>query len=45
VLIQLLGVVALAVGFGLLEVWAGLVAGGIGLLAFGVAAELGEAKD
>ena len=43
VLVQLLGVVAMAVGFGLLAVWAGLVAGGVGLLAFGVAAELGQA--
>ena len=40
VLIQLLGVVAMAVGFGLLAAWAGLVAGGAGLLAFGVAAEV-----
>jgi hypothetical protein len=42
VLMQLLGVTAMAVGFGLLAVWAGLVAGGVGLLAFGVAAELGQ---
>jgi hypothetical protein len=40
VLTQLLGVAAVAVGFGLLAVWAGLVAGGLGLLAFGIAAEL-----
>jgi hypothetical protein len=33
-------VVAVAVGFGLLEVWAGVLAGGLGLLALGVAAEL-----
>ncbi len=40
VMVQLLGVVAMAVGFGLLAVWAGLVAGGVGLLAFGIAAEV-----
>ena len=39
---QLLGVTAVAVGFGLLATWAGLVAGGLGLLAFGIAAELVE---
>lgn len=44
VLTQLLGVVAVAFGFGLLAVWAGLVAGGLGLLAFGIAAELTEAR-
>jgi hypothetical protein len=38
--VQLAGVVAIAVGFGLLAVWAGLVAGGLALIALGVAAEL-----
>jgi hypothetical protein len=31
----------MAAGFGLLALWAGLVAGGLGLVAFGIAAELG----
>jgi hypothetical protein len=38
--LQLGGVAALAAGFGLLAVWAGVVAGGLGLIALGVAAEL-----
>jgi hypothetical protein len=42
VVTQLLGVTAMATGFGLLEVWAGVAVGGLGLLAFGIAAELGE---
>jgi hypothetical protein len=42
VLAQLLGVLFMAVGFGLLEIWAGLVVGGLGLLAAGTVAELGE---
>jgi hypothetical protein len=42
VLIQLLGVAAMAVGFGLLAVWAGVALGGLGLLAFGIAAEVGS---
>jgi hypothetical protein len=37
---QILGVVAMAVGFGLLAVWAGLVVGGLGLLAAGTIAEM-----
>jgi hypothetical protein len=37
---QLAGVVAVSVGFGLLEVWAGVVVGGFGLIALGIAAEL-----
>jgi hypothetical protein len=37
---QLAGVVTVAVGFGLLEVWAGVLAGGLGLIALGVAAEI-----
>lgn len=42
VVAQLLGVVSVAVGFGILALWAGLVAGGLGLLAFGIASELGS---
>lgn len=38
--LQLCGVVGVAVGFGLLTEWAGVVAGGLGLIALGVAAEL-----
>jgi hypothetical protein len=36
----MLGVVAMAVGFGLLAIWAGLVVGGLGLLAAGTVAEI-----
>jgi hypothetical protein len=39
---QMLGVVAMAVGFGLLAVWAGVVVGGLGLLAVGTVAEIGQ---
>jgi hypothetical protein len=42
VVIQLIGVLVVAVGFGLLTLWAGVIAGGIGLMIFGVAAELSE---
>jgi hypothetical protein len=35
------GVLALAVGCGLLSVPAGVIAGGVGLVAFGIATELG----
>lgn len=42
VVTQLAGVAVFATGFGLLETWAGLVAGGLGLVAVGVAAELGD---
>jgi hypothetical protein len=38
--VQLCGVVGVSVGFGLLAEWAGVVAGGVGLIALGVAAEL-----
>jgi hypothetical protein len=38
--LQLMGVTGVAVGFGLLTEWAGVVAGGLGLIALGVAAEL-----
>lgn len=37
---QVVGIVIIAVGFGLLVTWAGVVVGGIGVLAIGVAAEL-----
>jgi hypothetical protein len=37
---QLCGVVAVAVGFGLLALWAGVVVGGVGLILLGIAAEL-----
>jgi hypothetical protein len=40
VLAQLLGVTAMAVGFGLLATWAGVVVGGLGLLAVGTVAEM-----
>jgi hypothetical protein len=36
----MLGVVAMAVGFGLVAVWAGLVVGGLGLLLAGTVAEI-----
>ena len=39
-LAQALGVAAMAVGFGLLSVWAGVVVGGFGLLAAGTVAEI-----
>jgi hypothetical protein len=32
----------MAVGFGLLAVWAGLVVGGLGLVAAGTVAEIGQ---
>ena len=38
--VQLAGALAVAVGFGLLVPWAGFVAGGVCLVAFGVAAEV-----
>jgi hypothetical protein len=38
---QLAGIVAVAVGFGLLAIWAGVVVGGVELLAWGVASEVG----
>jgi hypothetical protein len=38
--LQLCGVIAVSVGFGLLEIWAGVLAGGLGLIALGIAAEL-----
>lgn len=41
VIMQLSGIAVMATGFGLLAVWAGLVAGGALLLVFGTAAELG----
>jgi uncharacterized membrane protein YjdF len=37
---QLCGVITVSAGFGLLETWAGVVVGGLGLIALGVAAEL-----
>lgn len=37
---QLLGVVFIAAGFGLLAIWAGLAVGGAGLLAVGTVAEM-----
>jgi hypothetical protein len=42
VLAQLLGVAAIAIGFGVLAVWAGLVAGGVLLLAAGTLGEIGQ---
>jgi hypothetical protein len=41
---QLLGVLAVAVGFGLLAVWAGLVMGGLGLLVAGTVSELEQRR-
>lgn len=40
--VQLLGVALMAFGFGLLAVWAGLFVGGLGLVGFGLAAEVGR---
>jgi hypothetical protein len=40
VLAQVLGVLAVSVGFGLLAVWAGVVVGGVGLLCVGTVAEI-----
>jgi hypothetical protein len=40
--LQVAGVVVAAVGFGLLATWAGLVVGGVGLVAVGTVAELGQ---
>jgi hypothetical protein len=45
VLTQLAGVVAMAVGFGLLSTWAGVFVGGIGLVAIGTVAEIGQQQD
>jgi len=42
VAVQLLGVALMAFGFGLLAVWAGLFVGGLGLVGFGLAAEVGR---
>ena len=42
VLAQLLGVVVVAVGFGVLAVWAGLAVGGAGLITVGTVAEIVE---
>jgi hypothetical protein len=44
VLTQAAGLVALAVGFGLLTVWAGVVVGGLGLVVAGLVAELPRAR-
>lgn len=41
-MVQLVGLLLLAVGSGLLAVWLGLVVAGAGLLVFGVALEVGE---
>jgi hypothetical protein len=43
--LQVLGVILLGVGFGMITVYAGLIASGIGLLAFGVAEELARARE
>jgi len=42
VLLQLAGVVTMAVGFGLLATWAGVMVGGLGLVAVGVVGELAQ---
>ena len=42
VVVQLTGLVLLALAVGLLATWAGLAVGGLGLLAFGLAAEVGR---
>ena len=42
VLAQLVGVVVVAIGCGLLAVWLGVVAGGVGLAAVGTVAEIVE---
>jgi hypothetical protein len=39
--VQVLGVAVVSLGFGLLATWAGVVAGGFGLVILGVAAEMG----
>jgi hypothetical protein len=44
VAVQGLGLVALAWGFGLLAVWAGVVVGGAGLIVSGMVAELGKGE-
>jgi hypothetical protein len=44
VLAQLLGVILMAVGFGIVAIWAGLVVGGFGLLAAGTVAEYDQAR-
>jgi uncharacterized RDD family membrane protein YckC len=44
VLVQGAGIAAMAVGFGLLAVWAGVVIGGAGLTILGLALELGRGK-
>jgi hypothetical protein len=41
---QLAGVATMAVGFGLLAPWAGLFVGGLGLLAAGTVAEMGQRR-
>jgi len=40
VLLQFVGVIAMAIGFGLLAIWLGIVVGGLGLLTAGVVAEV-----
>jgi hypothetical protein len=45
VLAQLLGVVAIATGFGILALWAGLVAGGVLLVAGGTVAEMDRRRE
>ena len=42
VLVQMAGIAFLASGFGLLAVWAGFAVGGLGLVVFGLAAEVGR---
>jgi len=42
VLVQMAGIAFLATGFGLLAVWAGFAVGGLGLVVFGLAAEVGR---
>jgi hypothetical protein len=44
VLAQVLGVIALAVGFGLLATWAGVAVGGLCLLGMCTVAEMGERR-
>jgi hypothetical protein len=43
--VQLVGVVVLSAGCGLLSVAAGMIVGGLGLLAFGIAAELAPTRE
>jgi len=42
--VQVVGVVLLALGFGMLATWAGFSVGGLGLVVLGTAAELGRAR-